>query len=73
MLITDRGNPGVKINASDEFLSLPPVERVGLIMAAIKLCSAAVTAIILDCPDDEEEIKDLIQAVDIEPESGMLN
>ena len=71
MLITDKGNPGVKINASDDFMELAPVERVGLMMAAIKLCSAGITAIILDHPDDAEEIKELIQAVDIEPERAL--
>jgi len=73
MLITDKDNPGVRISASDEFMEMPAVQRVSLLVAAVQLCGAAIGAIVGDNPDEEIEIRELLEAVAIQPEDQALN
>ena len=64
---------GVRISAADAFLDLTSVERVALLVASIQLCGAAISAIITDNPDDEEDIKELLNVLSIHPEDQALN
>lgn len=73
MLILDNGLPGVALSASDEFLSLTPIERVSLLIAVVQLCGTAMAAIAVDHPEDELDIKELMEMVAIQPENKALN
>lgn len=67
------GSPGVKIEASDEFMELEPVERATFFNAALQLCAVALDAIINDNPDYEDEIMDQIDAMEIQPSKKGMN
>lgn len=73
MLINDKNQPGVRIAAMDEFMEMSPVDRVGLLVAAVQLCGAAITAIASDNPDYEEEITEIMESISIQPEDQALN
>lgn len=73
MLINDKGQPGVRITADNEFNDLYPIERVGLLVAAVQLCGAAISAIVAENPDDESDIRELLDTVSIYPEDQALN
>jgi len=73
MLINDKKQPGVRIAAMDEFMDMSPVERVGLLVAAVQLCGAAITAIAADNPEYDEEITEVMESLSIEPEDKALN
>lgn len=67
------GQPGVRLCASDEFMDVSPVDRAILIAAAIQVCGAAIEAICQDYPNDQDEIREKLSAVMIEPQSRHLN
>ncbi len=67
------GQPGVRLCASDEFLDIPPPYRAVLLAAVIQVCEAAIEAICQDHPDDEDEIRETLSAVMVEPSTGRLN
>jgi hypothetical protein len=73
LLLNDSNQPGVRIAAQDEFLDMTPIERVGLLVAAVQLCGAAISAIAADNPDDQDEIRDILESVSIHPEDQALN
>lgn len=59
--------PGVKLTALNAFMDLPPLQRAIMIGAVIHLCGAAIDAIISDNPDDAGEIREVLDALIIEP------
>ena len=67
------GQQGVRLSALNDFMILPPIQRALLLAAAIQLCGAAIEAIYEDYPDDQDEIRDGINAVMIEPSNKSLN
>lgn len=73
MLELPNGLPGVKLEASDAFMELEPLERATMINAALQLCAAALSAIIEDNPDDADDIMDRIGAMEIEPNNKVTN
>lgn len=73
MLELASGAPGVKLEASSEFMELEPIERATLLNAALQLCAAAINAVIDDNPDDAEDIMDRIGAMEIEANRMVTN
>ena len=73
MLLNQNDQPGVRISATDEFMELLPIQRVGLLIAAIQLCGVAISAVVSDNPDDEIEIRELLESVAISPMQQDLN
>lgn len=73
MLVEKTGKLGVQISASDDFDRLPPVDRIGLLVAAIQLCGLGVNAIMKDNPDDEAEISELLHRLSIDPLDRSMN
>ena len=59
--------PGVKLTALQEFMDMTPLQRAVMIGAVIHLCGAAIDAIISDNPDDAGEIREVLDALIIEP------
>jgi len=73
MLLNSKDEPGVKITASNDFMELEPIQRVSLLVAAVQLCGVAISAIITDNPDDELDIRELLESVEIRPLEHDLN
>jgi uncharacterized protein Yka (UPF0111/DUF47 family) len=73
MLELASGAPGVKLEASPEFMGLEPIERATLLNAALQLCTAAINAVIDDNPDDAEDIMDRIGTMEIEANRMVTN
>lgn len=73
MLELPSGAPGVKLEASPEFMGLEPIERATLLNAALQLCAAAINAVIDDNPDDADDIMDRIGAMEIEANRMVTN
>lgn len=67
------GQPGVRLSASEEFMEVSPVDRAILIAAVIQVCGAAIEAICHDHPNDQDEIREKLSAVMIEPQTRHLN
>lgn len=59
--------PGVKLTALQEFMDMTPLQRAVMIGAVIHLCGAAIDAIINDNPNDAGEIREVLDALIIEP------
>lgn len=73
LLILPGGEPGVRFNGGDGLMDVPPITRVALLIAAIQLCGAAITAICDDHPDDFLDIESMMDAITIMPSSQALN
>lgn len=59
--------PGVKLTALQEFMDMTPLQRAVMIGAVIHLCGAAIDAIISDNPNYAGEIREVLDALIIEP------
>lgn len=73
LLVLKNGEPGVRLSAGDEFMEAAPVDRVSLLVAAIQLCGAAITAICDDNPDDKAEIMEVMESMTIAPSGQAIN
>lgn len=73
MIVTDKDLPGVRIQATEEFLDMEPIERVSLLIAAVKLCGAAISAVVADNPEYESEIWEYLDVATLHPDDQALN
>lgn len=58
---------GVKLTALQEFMDMAPLQRAVMMGAVIRLCGAAIDAIIIDNPDEAGEIREVLEHLRIEP------
>ena len=73
LMLLPNGEPGVRFNGTHEFGEAPTVVRVALLIAAIQLCGAAITAICDDNPDDSPDVDALMNAITIMPSNQSVN
>lgn len=73
LMLLPNGEPGVRFNGTHEFGEAPTVVRVALLIAAIQLCAAAITAICDDNPDDSPDVDALMNAITIMPSNQSVN
>lgn len=73
MMELSNGQPGVKLETTDAFMELPPIERATFLNAALQLCAMAIGAVIDDHPDEEDEITDRLEAMAIEAQARVTN
>ncbi len=73
LMILPGGEPGVRFNGTYEFSGAPTVVRVALLIAAIQLCGAAITAICEENPDDSPDVDELMSAITIIPSAQSVN
>ena len=73
MMRFPNGEPGVKLAADERFMELEPIARCTYLMSVIHLCSMAISSICDDNPDDEDEIKSTLEALEIEPTPQRMN
>lgn len=73
LLVLPNDEPGVQFSAGDSFMEIPPVARVSLLLAAIQLCGAAISAICEDNPDERIDLIELMDALTIIPSNQAMN
>jgi hypothetical protein len=73
MILTAQGNPGVQLEAEEDFMELEPLERATLLNAAVHLCVAAINAIADDYPEDAEDIMERLEEMSIAPSRERAN
>lgn len=73
MLILANGDPGVKMSAGSDFMDVTPLERISLLMAAAKLCGAAMVAICEDNPNDKIDLEEILNFLTIIPSNQSVN
>jgi hypothetical protein len=73
LMLTDSDDPGVSISAKREFVEMEPLEQITMLIAAVKLCGSAITAIIMDNPDEDIDLEEMIESMDIRVADQELN
>ncbi len=73
LMILPGGEPGVRFNGTYEFSDAPTVVRVALLIAAIQLCGATITAICEENPDDSPDVDKMMNAITIIPSAQSVN
>ena len=73
LMLLPNGEPGVRFNGTYEFNDAPTVVRVALLIAAIQLCGAAITAICEENPDDSPDVDKMMNAITIIPSNQSVN
>lgn len=73
LMLTESDDPGVSISAKREFVDMEPLEQITLLIAAVKLCGSAITAIITDNPDEDIDLEEMMENMDIRVSDRELN
>lgn len=70
----DNGIPQIRVNASDAFKAMSPIERAVYFSSAAQLAMICLQSLIHDNPADADMIRDMVASSTIEPvETPVLN